>query len=293
MPSAYELLLLPAVGTALLVTFAARGAMLKGFQAAPLGLFAMGVCFLATGAAAALFASPQSFAETWGPDTVWVPLVGGLAGAVGVCFSYTALRQRATGPVTTISQMSVLWPVGLSLLAGWDARPGLVRLLGAVLTLSGIAVINMGKSPRPEGERFHWIGLAVGAMVCFGVSQSAQKYITVLHPQPSSEPRYVFMATYYFACALALLAYTFLVGKRLQPRAWPYAACLSAGSIIQFACMLVLLQHLSTTLVYITFTGGGIVLITLVSTLLLGERYRPAVWAGCLLGIAGIVLMRV
>jgi multidrug transporter EmrE-like cation transporter len=57
--------------------------------------------------------------------------------------------------------------------------------------------------------------------------------------------------------------------------------------------MLVLLQHLSTTLVYITFTGGGIVLITLVSTLLLGERYRPAVWAGCLLGIAGIVLMRV
>ena len=220
-------------------------------------------------------------------------------GSIGLCFIYTALRQRATGPVVTLSSMSILVPILFALALGWDVPLGPVQALGSILTIIGTIAIHAGRSSRPEGERYHWIGLAIGALLCFGFSQAAQKYITVIHPnketlsvQVALANRYVFMATYYLAGGLALFLYLLSTRQSLQRRALPYAFLLSLSSVCQFICMLTLLQHVSTARVYITFSGGGSILILFASAWLLHERYSSKVWIGCLLGITGIVLMR-
>ncbi|MBI3985567.1 MAG: DMT family transporter [Lentisphaerae bacterium] len=287
-----EWLLIVAVGTALSATFTARAAMKRGFTPAPLALMTMTQSFLFVVVLTGLMAAPGTVARTFAFDSMGVALVGGMVGALGLCCSYPALRQASTGPASTVMSMSVLVPIVAGLLAGWDPPLSRIKWVGCVLTLVATAAIHLGKSARAAGERYHWVWLATGAMLCFGVSQAAQKFITVLHPLTGGEPRYLFMATYYFACMPTLLVYIKLKGLRLEWRAWPYAMGLALSSFVQFLTMLVLLQHVSTALVYITFNGGSIVLILLVSAFMLGERYRPLVWIGSILGIVGIVLMR-
>lgn len=289
----HEWLLAPAVGTFLVSTFVARAAMLRGLNAATLTLFAMVLSMLASTAAGMIHAPAGLLEQLRQPAVVVVAIVGGGAGGAGMCANLIALRQGATGPVTTIASLSILVPIGLAFLFGWDDGPFTVyRLAGVILAVSGTTIIHFGRAPPLENERFHWSGLAIGAMLGYGVSQAAQKYVTVIDPLPGGEPRYGFMAAYYLAATLALLAYSCKTRRAVQWRSWSFALGLAAASFAQFLCMLVLLQHVGTALVYITFTGGGTILVLLVSTLILGERYRPFVWAGCLLGIAGIVLVR-
>lgn len=290
----YEWLLIPAVGTFLVATFGARAAMQRRFDAAGLALFSTVLTLIASTAAALLLAPCDSLDQLRRPAAIIIAMVGGIGGGAGTCFTYVALRQKATGPVTTIVSMSILVPIVLAFLGGWDSAASTGwNLLGVILAIAGTSVIHLGRTADRADERFHWSGLALAAMLCFGVSQAAQKYITVVDPLPAGQPRYGFMVVYNLTASLALLAYLLKAGQRFQWRAWPFGLALAAASFFQFVCMLVLLQHVNTALVYITFTGGGIILVLLISTLMLGERYRPIVWVGCILGIAGIVLVRI
>lgn len=288
----YEWVFIPAIATFLTATFVPLAAVRRGFQAAPLALLAMLISLLAMTTLGMLAAPDATLAELSSPAVLAVALVGGAGGGLGLCCVFTALRQRATGPVTTVSSMSILVPIAMGLALKWDARPPWWNFMGIALTIAGTLMIHLGKSPRPEGERFHWLPLALGAVVCFGVSQTAQKYIGVLRPQVHAAPRFGFVIAYYVAAVLTLGVFLLTSKQRIAWRAWPFAAGQAATSSTQFICMLVLLQHLRTSLVYITFTGGGLVLVLLISAIVLRERYKPIVWAGCALGLAGIVLVR-
>lgn len=299
MSFSYEWLLIPSIATSLVATFVPRAAVQRGLQSPALACWAMSISFLITAVLAAVFSPRSAYAETLQPATLWIAVIGGTAGSAGICFIYAALRQRATGPVVTIASMSILVPILFAMILKWDVPMGPSQILGSLLTIIGTIAIHAGRSARPEGERHHWIWLAIGALLCFGFSQAAQKYITVVHPTQDAIPaqaalagRYVFMAAYYLAGGLVLFLYLFSIRQPLQRRALPYACWISLSSVCQFICMLLLLQHVSTAKVYITFSGGGSILILFVSTWLLRERYKPLVWIGCLLGITGIVLMR-
>jgi drug/metabolite transporter (DMT)-like permease len=290
--SPYELLLIPAAGTYVGATFLARAAGLRGVRSAPLALLAMGTSLLVACGALVAAAGGAPLRKLYLPGMLWVALPGGFAGALGLCCSFMALRQRATGPVSVVSSMSVLVPIGMALALGWDAALGPARVAGALLAVGGLTLINLARGARVEGFRFHWLPLALGAMLAFGISQTAQKYITVLYPDLGPRSRLVFMAVYYAVCTVTLAAYLLCVREGVERRAVPFAAGLALCSFVQFGCMLILLQHVPTARVYITFTGGGNIAVLLVSAGLLKERYSALAWLGCLAGVAGIVLLR-
>lgn len=289
---ATEWLLIPAVGTFLVATFVPRAAVRRGFQAAPLALLAMVVALVGVTAMGLVAAPGRMIDELLRFDVLAVAILGGIGGGLGICCVYTALRQRATGPVITVSSMSILIPIGVAVTLGWDPVPAWWNLVGVALTVAGTAMIHLGKSERPEGERYHWLPLALGAVACSGVSQTAQKYIGVLHPMPAGTARYGFMVAYYVGAVIVVAGFLAWTRQPVQWRVWPFALPQGLNSSSQFLCMLALLQGMNTSVVYITFTGGGIVLVMLISALLLRERYRAPVWIGCVLGVAGIVLVR-
>ncbi|MCX5660875.1 MAG: DMT family transporter [Planctomycetota bacterium] len=289
---AYEWLFIPAIASFLVATFVPLAAVRRQIQPAPLALLAMLLALLLTFVMGMIAAPRETISQLTDPRLIAVAVVGGAGGGLGLCFVFTALRQRATGPVITISSMSILLPIALGVSLGWDAPPPWWGSLGIALTLAGTALIHLGKSARPEGERFHWLPLALGALACFGVSQTAQKYVGVLLPEAGMTQRFGFMLAYYIAAVLVLGAFLRWLGQSINWRAWPFATGQALSSCVQFLSMLALLQHLRTAVVYISFTGGGIVLVLLISALVLRERYKPIVWLGCALGVAGIVLVR-
>src|SRR5262245_1135740 len=138
----YEWLLLPAIATALVATFAPRAAMSRGFEPAPLAFLAMLFSFALATTIGVIFAPHQVIEQLARRASLLTALGGGAAGGAGLCFMYAALRQRATGPVITLASMSILIPILLGYACRWDDPPGIWNILGIVLTLAGIAAIQ-------------------------------------------------------------------------------------------------------------------------------------------------------
>lgn len=284
-------LLIPAVATAPAIVFVSRAAVMRGHDVASLMLLAHLLSAVTMGLAAAAAGNGYEARLMLTPARLWIPLVCGLASVSGSCLNFTALRQCATGPVTTITSLSIAWPMLCAFLF-WGDRPGAWQWLGMALAAGGVVAMNLGKSGKPAAERYHWLALAVAAMVGYGVSQTLQKYVTVLAPLPGGQPRFTFMALTYAASAMGMAAYLQVIGRAWDRAVWPYACLLALGSMVQFVCLLPLLEHLPVFIVYLTFTGGSLAATILISTVFLRERYRWLVWIGCAVCLAGIVLMR-
>ena len=111
-------------------------------------------------------------------------------------------------------------------------------------------------------------------------------------PLPGGGPLFMFMALTYAASASGMAIYLRVIGRPLDRAVWPYSLAVALGSMAQFVCMMPLLEHVPVFIVYLTFTGGGLALVILISTLFLRERYKRMVWAGCAVCLAGVLLMR-
>lgn len=286
---AYEWLLIPAIGTFQVATFIPRAAVARGFHPAPLAFLAMCISLAFVSALGFAIDPARTVEQLTQPDSLLIALAGGGGGGLGLCCVYTALKQRATGPVITVASMSILLPISLGVALHWDQAPRWWNYAGVALSLIGTLLINLGKAKPVEGERFDWVFLALGAVVCSGISQTAQKYIGVCHPLPPGTARYGFMIAYYLAAVLVLSLFLAWLRQPITWRVWPYAAGQGLNSCAQFVCMLMLLQHVNTAVVLVTFTGCGIVLVMLLSAAVLRERYRPLVWIGCAISIVGLV----
>lgn len=292
----YEWLLIPAVGTSLVITFAARGAVNRGFEALPLATFSNGVSLLVMSVAALLFAPREDFSNILAPANVWIAVGGGAASGLGMALTWAALRQKVTGPVLAITSLSPLVPVFLAVALGWNAALTFTQMLGAGVALGAIVAIHLGKSPKPPDVKHHWLWLSLIALPLTGLSQTSQRYITVLFPVHAGEPprpRWVFMAAVYVGCVAVCAGGAMVLKQKFDRRALPWAMAISLGSMAQFLCMMPLLEHVHPAIVYIAFSGGGIVLITLVSSAVLGEKYSKVVWLGVIAAAVGIVLTRV
>jgi drug/metabolite transporter (DMT)-like permease len=105
------------------------------------------------------------------PTQVWLPLLGGAVGALGLVFFYSGLALGTMSIVAPIAACGAVLPVGYSIAIGQVPRPlvmvGLASaLVGVVLASLGTAV-EVESSPRRKPRLA--VAAAVGAALCFGV----------------------------------------------------------------------------------------------------------------------------
>jgi drug/metabolite transporter (DMT)-like permease len=105
------------------------------------------------------------------PAPLWLPLVGGAVGAVGLVFFYSGLAYGTMSIVAPIAACGAVVPVGYSIAIGQVPRPlvmaGLAAALAGVVMASLGSGVESGESARRKPRLA--IAAALGAAACFGI----------------------------------------------------------------------------------------------------------------------------
>lgn len=133
-----------------------------------------------------------------------------------------------------------------------------------------------------------WSTLAVLVMFLSGAAMTGMKYIHVAAP---AMPNAFCLAFFFLAGALAVAVPIAARRRRVRVDVFLPGLCSAVILIAQLYAMVAALRTLDAPLVFLSVFGGGPVLVVIISTSVLGERYPPVVWAATVAGIAGICLM--
>jgi drug/metabolite transporter (DMT)-like permease len=105
------------------------------------------------------------------PAALWLPLVGGAVGALGLISFYSGLAFGTMSIVAPIAACGAVVPVAYSIAIGQVPRP--LVMAGLVAALVGVVMASLGtgiETPAsPNRKPRQAVALALGAAFCFGV----------------------------------------------------------------------------------------------------------------------------
>ena len=236
----------------------------------------------ALGAAVVLLAAGQPSPDLW--HTVG-PVLGGVAGAVGIVAFYRAL---AIGPMSVVSPIiatEAVVPVAVGLLLG--ERPGVTAYVGMVLAVGGVALVSWSNDREGDRATRSAVLLAILTAACFGIM------LVGLNIGGRQDPYWaVFDARLASVCVI--LTYVVAGRRHLDLTAKNVPVLASVGLLLTVAN---LLFTLASTLGYLSIASIlgslGPVVTTACAQVLLGERLAARQWVGVATVFTGVVLLTV
>jgi drug/metabolite transporter (DMT)-like permease len=227
------------------------------------------------------------------PVDLWLPLVGGALGAVGLILFYSGLAIGTMSVVAPVAACGAVVPVVYSIAVGLVPRPlvmtGLVSALVGVVLASLASGIEVESSPnrRPRTA----VAAAVGAAVGFGL------FLLLLGRASAASPHsQVWLAAAARAGSIPLLA-AIMIATRTRP---PWRS-LSVPDIGQVA--VIGLGDVCANTLFLFAAGAGTLAVASVlgslypigtvalARLVLRERVSPLQATGAGLAMLGVVLV--
>ena len=227
------------------------------------------------------------------PVDLWLPIVGGALGAVGLVLFYSGLAIGTMSIVAPIAACGAVVPVMYSIAAGQVPRPlvmaGLVSALAGVVLASVASGIEVESSPnrRPRMAA----AAAVGAAIGFGL------FLLFLGRAGAASPQsQVWLAAASRAGSIPLVAVMLVVNRTAPP--W---RSLSLGDLGQVAAIGI--GDVSANTLFLFAAGAGSLAVAAVlgslypigtvvlARVVLRERVSPVQAAGAALAMLGVVLV--
>jgi len=250
-------------------------------------LVQLGVMTLISGAWIAAVPSLRASATQTPPRVLGILFAGGIGLALGNFCYLRALARGPTGLVLILVGLSILVPTTTSILFFGDAL-STGQVLGCGFALIAMVLMNAQKEEKKPGMPVRWTTLALGAMLLLGLYQTEGKHFQVAAPSASDQ---LFIGGSGFFAVLTSLGLTLAAGRKPRRAEIGFGAGLGSLGLIQMLCILAAQRSLPVSIVYLTVLGGGPILMLILATTLLHERYSRHVWVGAVLGILGICLM--
>ena len=224
----------------------------------------------------------------WHRQAVYAYIAGSLAVFAGMLSVYWGAQFIESGLVALLFGLTPLAITVISVSMGTEARPGVVKILGIIIALSGLFCIVLlgGKAGQlTEKSLYGMLAVFVG-MLMHSVS-------TVWVKQLSEEMSALAMTTGSLLFSMPLYLIVWYVADGTIPDNLPIHAIASImylgvfGSVLGYIFYFYTLRHVSATNV------GLITLITPVIALLIGqllnnESVTPIVWIGTSMIILGL-----
>lgn len=213
------------------------------------------------------------------------PILGGVAGAIGIVAFYQALAIGTMSVVSPIIALQVVVPVAAGLLLG--ERPDMRAYLGMVLAVAGVAVVSWSNGRSSDRAHRSAILLAMITAVCFGIM------LVGLNVGGRESPYWaVFDAR---LASMGVILVYFAASRRrfdLTGRDVPVLACV--GLLLTVSNILF---TVATTLGYLSIVSilGSLspMVTTVYAQIILGERLTARQWIGVATVFTGVFLLSV
>jgi len=158
--------------------FASFSLGIRAAQRSEAGLYAVGAtnyCVAALVYAALFLARPAPLDTT----VVCLGLSVGVLYAVGFFLIVPTMRDRGVSLVAAVMQLSVVVPIGASVLV-WNEAPTPVKGLGAALSLIALPLLALGQGASGGRPTRRGVMLLLGLLVVNGLCLTAAKWLSEL-----------------------------------------------------------------------------------------------------------------
>lgn len=213
-----------------------------------------------------------------------------MGGCYFVCYFFViwAIRWIGAAASTVIAVLSILLPIVCGIVI-WHEDPGPVQVVGIVLALLSLTLIGAQKDRAGVRERpwFTPLVLLVFFLLC-GFSRLAQE---AFKHESSEAFRPVFLFSGFLVAAVPSLVLLVYRRRPILFRECLFGVLMGAANIAQTHFILRSLNWYDGFIVFPVTSAGGLMLVTLVATGLLGERLTGKTVLGVLLAVVALVLL--
>ena len=227
------------------------------------------------------------------PTQLWLPMLGGVAGALGLVSFYSGLAVGTMSIVAPVAACGAVMPVTYSIATGQVPRP--LILAGLASALAGVVLASLGSGVEvessPDRQPRLAAAAAVGAALGFGV------FLLLLGNASAGSPHSeLWLAAAVRAGSLPTLAVLSVASQ--TPLAWHSLTRGDVGAIVAIgladvtANVLFLFGTSAGTLAVAAVLGSLYPIMTVVlARLVLKERVGRVQGAGAALAMLGVILV--
>jgi drug/metabolite transporter (DMT)-like permease len=275
----------------LIVLFAAFNLSFRQAQRAGLNLYVIGVILFAVGAA--LFglrylAVPVPLSQT----VILLGLCAGVLFTLMYVLMIPTMSDRGVSLMTALQQLSVLFPLGASLLI-YQERPSLLSAIGAGLCLVAMPFLALDRGISGEGLTRRKLFIFIGLMVVNGIALTAAKIFDELGlPEQLNGYLLILLGTAAAGCVpFAVASLRQAPQKRYGGLTLAWGVYLGLLLGVDQLLILLALRLYPGVVVYPISQAGNLSLVTLLSLLLWRERPGLAGFIGIALAVVAVVLV--
>ena len=214
---------------------------------------------------------------------------------VAFFFVSYAVRHVGAARASVVSSMSLLLPIGVAAWL-WNEVPNPVQCFGVVLALVALMLTgnrsggesNTGTPGSPCSRNWQVPLMLFIFFVLAGSSRLSQR---TLHHVSSGEQRPTFLFAAFCAAAIPSIAILLCRRGRVRNTEIGLGIAMGASNILQSHFILLALNVFPGYIVFPISSAGGLIVITLVATQLLGERLTRQSSIAITVGVAALVLL--
>ncbi len=228
----------------------------------------------------------------------------GLIYFVAYFLAVSAIRRVGAASASVVSVLSILFPIVLFAVF-FNEQPNLTQIIGISLALSALTLISAQKPAKQDlsyqvagrteveaGPRWTVPLILFSFFLLCGLSRVAQeafKHLVELEHQAEQRPTFLLSA--FGMAALPSVAMLLFRRKNIQPMEFGVGFAMGLSNILQTFFILQALEFFAGFIVFPISSAGGVVLVTIVATRLLGERLNGRTYVGILLSVIALFLL--
>ena len=245
--------------------------------------------------AAAFISLPEYFQTSAADKTVYAFLTGatnGICYFIAFFFCVYAIKLIGVANSTVISILSILAPILFGIFL-WHESPNAFQIAGIILAMISLSMIGGKGDATNRGSvvKKPWYTpmVIIGFFLLCGLSRLSQEAFKHLCDEPE---RPVYLTT---AFVLAAVPSVFVLAFRRRPIKFSellIGVGLGAANIFQAHFILKSLKIFDGFIVFPVVSAGGLMLVTVVATRMLGERLSRTTCIGITIACLALVLLK-
>lgn len=248
---------------------------------------------------AAVWILPEFLQTEFTGDTSPALLSGGVMGGcyfVAYFFVIHAIRWIGAASASVVGALSILMPIGCGIVI-WNEHPNTFQIVGVGLATASLLLISARQRSQPAAtqdtpstERRTWVTptILVSFFLLAGLSRLSQE---AFKHESTAEHRPIFLLAAFVVAAVPSVILLIVRRRRISVTDFALGFAMGASNILQTHFILRALKDYAGFVVFPVSSAGGLMLVTLAATFLLGEYLDRRKWTGITLAVFALVLL--
>ena len=236
--------------------------------------------------------------DLFSPDVWRFGCIIGLCYAACLKLMLFCMQRGPSGPVVTVNNMGLVWPVTVAFIYPYPKRPSLIIVIGILSILTALILLGSNQKPdqnktthhNPPGKR-PALSLGFATFMLWIAAGLSMMFQAIASKRLSDDPM-ALVCIMSFVAVIAI-APMYLTSNRPRVRRTELVPGIIAAAVqvVTGYCIFVGTDRIGAQIVFPFIIATPIIIMLLIGHFAYKEKLNRLGWAGCLLGTTGLLLL--